>query len=133
MQKAVLTQSLMLTPEATQVTYELHQVIVGIGPINPADFVVLTIGVVVALLAIGNLVASQQHRATLTEKQCSQKIPLTTFAARKNDRIFRIAFHAAIVAIVGTMTVHVVFAIGVIVAIVVARDIRKRETIMGGK
>ncbi|WP_163567524.1 hypothetical protein [Fodinicola feengrottensis] len=43
-------------------SYEGEQVVVGVRPVDPADLVVLAIGVVVSLLSTPKFVAVRQHR-----------------------------------------------------------------------
>src|SRR6266536_5750424 len=60
-----------LPGEVEQPTVPADQV-----PVHPADFVVLAIGVVVALLGPAHLVAPEHHPDTLGEHQGGDEVPL---------------------------------------------------------
>ena len=101
-------------------------------PTNPADLVVLAIGVVVAALRIADFIAGQHQRRALREHQARQLV-LAELAAQRNDRgVVGRAFMPAIVAVVVAGAVAIVFAVGLVVLLVVAEQIRQRETVMDG-
>ena len=55
-----------------QLADELGHVVAGLAerrPVDPADLVVLAIGVVVAALAVADLVAGEQERDALRQQQ----------------------------------------------------------------
>ena len=58
------------------------------GPVDPADLVVLAVGVVVALLRAIQLVAGQQHGHALREEQRGQQVAHLA-AAQRDDRARR--------------------------------------------
>src|SRR6185312_3676845 len=71
-------------------------------PVDPADLVVLAIGVVVAALGAGKLVAGEQHRGALAEQQRRQDVPPLAVAQRLDLGIVGRAHGSAIpAAIVG--------------------------------
>ncbi len=45
-------------------------------PIHPADFVVLAVGVVVAVLGMADVISGKQHRHTLRQKQGRREVSL---------------------------------------------------------
>ena len=57
----------MLGAECNQTAREVEQAaLVGVQvPVEPADLIVLTVGVVVAVLAAAHFVAAKQHRHAL--------------------------------------------------------------------
>ena len=57
-----------LAPELNEVTDKIGKILAldaQAGPIDPADLIVLAIGIVVALLAVADFVAGEQHRYAL--------------------------------------------------------------------
>ena len=101
-------------------------------PADPADLVVLAIGVVVAVLRVADLVAGQDQRQALRQQQAGELV-LAKLAAQRHDRgIVGRAFMAAIVAVVVVGAVAIVLAVGLIVLLVVAEEIGQRETVMDG-
>src|SRR5258708_19829349 len=70
------------------VTDEIDEVVafaVEAIPIDPADFVILAIGVVVAELRVGDFVAGEDQRQTLRQQQTC-KLVSTELPAQRNDR-----------------------------------------------
>jgi len=120
------------TPKRDQRTCEREQraaVVVEL-PIDPADLVVLTIGVVVALLRPADLVAGAQHGNALREEQDREQVSLLPLAERANRRVVARALDAAIPAPVGVATVTIVLAIGLVVFALVADQIVQGEAVV---
>ena len=84
-------------------------------PIQPSNRVILTIAVVVALLAVAELVARQQHGCTVGKEQRGKQGFGGVGAVFQNRHIFGFAFDAVVVADVFVMPVAVVFAVGMVV------------------
>ena len=101
-------------------------------PIQPSYRVVLTIAVVVALLAVTELVIRQQHGRAVGKEQRGKQGFGGVGAVFQNCRIFGFAFDAVVVADVFVMPVAVVFAVGVVVFFVVADQITQRKAVMRG-
>ena len=103
-----------------------------IFPADPADLVVLAIGVVVAVLRVADFVAGQHQRRALRQQQAGELV-LAQLAPQRGDRgIVGRAFMAAIVAVIVAGAVAIVLAVGLVVLFVVAEQIRQRETVMDG-
>src|SRR5262249_19433719 len=101
-------------------------------PIDPADLIVLAVGIVVAVLRIADLVAGEQQRRTLREQEAGELV-LPQLAAQRDDiGIVGRALDAAIVAVIVVGAVAIVLAIGLVVLLVVAEEIHQRETVMHG-
>ena len=101
-------------------------------PADPADLVVLAIGVVVADLRVADFVAGEHQRRALRQQQAGELV-LPQLAAQRDDvGIVGRAFMAAIVAVVVVGAVAIVLAIGLVVLLVVAEEIGQRETVMDG-
>src|SRR5947208_16431829 len=65
-------------------------------PVKPTDVVVLTIGVVIAVLCSTPLISAAEHRHALGEEECRAKIAALPVAPRVNLRLIGRAFGAAI-------------------------------------
>ena len=104
----------------------------GLRPIHPANLVILAIGVVVAVLAVADLVARQQQRYALREEQACELITLSPPAHRENRRIVGYTFHAAIGAQIIVRSIAIVFAVGQIVLVLVADQVFEREAVVHG-
>src|SRR5437870_5803644 len=115
-----------------QLSREIQKLLVlfVVPPIEPADLVVLTISVVIALLRSSPLVATQKHRHALRKKKCGQEIPPLPFAQRVNLGVVGWTFDAAIPGEIVVVAVIVPVAVQFIVLFVVADQIVQRETIM---
>jgi len=88
--------------------------------------------VVVAVLAIADLVAGQDQRQALGQQQ-ARELVFPKLAAKCDNRcVVGRAFMAAIVAVIVVRAVTVFLAITLIVLFIVAEQVRQRETIMDG-
>ena len=101
-------------------------------PVDPADLVVLAISVVVAALAVADLVAGKKNRNALREQQARELIRAKLPAERQDFRIVSRPFVSAIVAEIVVGAVAVVLAVGFVVLLVVDDEIRQREAVMDG-
>ena len=101
-------------------------------PVEPADLVVLAIGVVVAALRAPDLVAHQQHRRPEREQGQGQEVLDLAVAQRLDGGIVGRPFDAAIPAEVVVGAVAVVFAVCFVVLAVVRDQIVEREAVVAG-
>src|SRR5260370_4079245 len=101
-------------------------------PVDPACFVVLAVGIVVAVLAIADFIAGQNQRQALREQQTGKLVLPKLSAKGCYRRIVGRAFMAAIGAVVLVGAVAIVLAIGLVVLFVVAEQIRQCEAVMHG-
>ena len=101
-------------------------------PVEPAQFVVLAIGIVVALLGSADFIAGEQHRHALRQQQGGQQIAFLAPAQRVHLGIVGRALDAAVPAQVVVVAVAVVLAVGLVVFLVVADEIVEREAVVGG-
>jgi len=92
-------------------------------PAKPADFVVMTIGVVVTVLAAPKLVARQKHRRAMRYEQCGQDIALLTFANFVDVRILGWSFDAVVAGAIVIGSIRVVLSIGFVVLSVVRNKV----------
>src|SRR5690606_12748628 len=72
-QKAALAQVGESAAQLDQVANKPGQLMVLRRPVNPPQFVILRVGIVVALLAVAKFVAGQQHGHTLGKQQGGQQ------------------------------------------------------------
>ena len=81
---------------------EVEEVFLLVGqlPVQPGDFVVLAVGVVVAVLRVAELVAGEQHRHAWREQQRRQEVALLPLAQLDDRRIVGRPFDAAVPAVV---------------------------------
>src|SRR5207249_10126992 len=63
-------------------------------PVKPTDVVLLTIGVVIAVLCSTPLISAAEHRHASGNKACREKIAALPVAQRVNLRVFGRAFGA---------------------------------------
>src|SRR5581483_10333365 len=101
-------------------------------PIEPADLIVLTVGIVVPALGAAKLISRQKHGSALGEEQRPEEIALLTLAQCVDRRILRRALRAAVPGAVVAAAVAVPLAIRLIVLLVVTHEIVQGEAIVGG-
>ena len=75
-QKPAAAQDRIFVAQRRQLLHKADQGPVSLLclPVDPADFVVLAIGIVVALLGAGELVAGEQHRRALRQQQGAKEV-----------------------------------------------------------
>src|SRR5262245_45480687 len=84
-------------------------------PVVVADLVVLTVRVVVAALSPADLVASEQHRRALSQKQRGQQIARALSAELSNGGVRRLALDARVPRSIVVGTVAAVLAVRFVV------------------
>ena len=92
----------------------------------------MAIGIVIAHLAVQELVACKQHRNALAKQQNRKDILCLLFSELQDAVVFGFALHTTIEAVVFIAAVQVVFAIGQIMFFVVAEQVMQRKTVMAG-
>src|SRR5262249_8845932 len=100
------------------------------GPIHPAGRIVLAIGVVVAALAVADLVSRQQHWYALRQHEAGQEIAPQLAPQLENLGIIRWSLHPAIRAVIFIRAVAIVLAVGLVVLALVADEIGEREAVV---
>ena len=100
-------------------------------PVKPTDVVVLTIGVVVAVLCPTPLISAAEHRHALGKKQCREKIAALPVAQHVNLRLIGRTFDAAIPRLIIIVAVAVFVVVQLVVFFVVADQVVQCESIMG--
>src|SRR5579862_4086154 len=112
-------------PEAQHVSMLLL-----LGPIQPADFVVLAISVVISTLSISCFIARNKHRYATRKHQDRRKVANLLLAQLLNSGILRLALHPTVPTQVFVVAVVVAFSVGFIMFAVVRNQIVQRKTIM---
>ncbi len=101
-------------------------------PIQPGDFIVLAIGVVVAPLRSPDLIPARQHRDAPGQEQRGQQISFLLLAAVVDLRIVGWAFDAVVVAVIVVGAVAIVFHVGLVVFVIVADQILQSKSVVAG-
>src|SRR6478752_5534179 len=94
-------------------------------PVEPADLVVLAVGVVVAPLSAAELVTSQQQWYARREQQSRKKRPLLPSAQREHVGIAGWPLSSAVPR-------AVVLCVGLVVLVVVGDQVGQREAVVHG-
>ena len=102
------------------------------GPVEPARFIVLGIGIVVAALASPSFVAHEDHRHANGKDGDGEKILHLPIAQLLYGRIVGWTFDAAIPAAIVIRAVSVVLAIGFIVLPVIGNKVVESEPVVAG-
>ncbi len=99
-------------------------------PVDPADLVVLTVGVVVAKLAAAHLVAGEEVGSALGEQQGGDQVAFLLLAQVVDARIQGRPLDAVVAGEVVAVAVAVILAVGLIVALVVGDQILQGEAVV---
>ena len=97
-----------MLPQTPQSADKLRHIVFAAEPrpIDPADLVVLAIGVVVAALAVADLVAGQDQRHALREQQGGSRLRRCCWRSRGDLRLVGRPLGAAIGAVVVVRSVR---------------------------
>src|SRR6201999_1494483 len=98
----------------------------------PAGLVVLAIGIVVAGLRVGDLIAGENQRQALRQQQRGERVLAQLPAQRDDLGIVGRSLMTAIVAVIVVGAVAIGLAVGFVVLLVVAEEIGQRKTVMYG-
>ena len=104
----------------------------GQVPVDPTGRVILTPGVIVALLAAAEFVAGNQHRYPLGEKEDHRQGSDASGPQSQNFFIGGWSFHPAVPALVVIVAVPVVLPVAQVVLLIVADQIGQGEPIVAG-
>src|SRR6266478_932443 len=125
----------MIFPEGNHPLEEPENVLVGseLTPIQPSNFVILVIGIVVAKLGIQELVPSPKHRRTVRQEEETAEILYLLAAQRADSRgDSLIPFLSTIPTVVRISAVLIIISVLPIVLAVIRDKIDKREAVVGG-
>ena len=103
----------MLRAEMNQPFREFEKLLLFVGqtPAEPADFIVLTIGIVVAVLRPAKLVAAANHRHALREEQRREHVAALLATQRVDFFVIGRPFGAAIPRMIIIVAVVVILAV----------------------
>src|SRR5688572_22924403 len=102
------------------------------GPVVPADFVVLGVGVVVASLSAIDLVAAKEHGDALGEHQRGKEVALLLMPQGIDLRVVRLTLDAAIPAQILIPSITVGFAVRQVALACVGDEVMQSEAVVGG-
>ena len=92
-------------------------------PVEPTEFVVLTVSVVVSVLSVAKFVATANHGHALRTQQRGDEVAFLFLTQLVNVGVVRLAFFATVPADVVIVAVTVVFTVGHVVLVVVAHQV----------
>src|ERR1700686_2330325 len=100
-------------------------------PIQPADFVVLVIRVVVSELCIQELVTGPEHRDAVREHEKAEEV-FSLFPAKCQNLLWRalVSFVSAVPTVIRVHTVLIVMTVFPVVFLIVRNQVVEREAIM---
>src|SRR5579883_678950 len=114
-----------LFPEAEQVPVFLRQ-----RPVEPADRVVLAVGIVIALLRAPDFVAGYKHRNAAGQQERGGEVPDLPVAEGLDGGVAGNALHAAVPAQVVVDAVAIALAIRLVVFVVIRDQIVESEAVV---
>ena len=119
----------MLFAESNDIFEKLEELLVQpqIVPVEPGDFIVLTIAVVVAVLCIAEFVSGKDHRRAAAAHQNSDGIAHHLVSELLYNGIVRGTLHAAVPAPVIVCAVRIVPAVCLIVLVVVGKQVTEER------
>ncbi len=112
---------------------EQFGVVVDLVPVEPGQFVVLAVGVVVALLGPADLVAGEQHRDALAGEEDGEGVLHLPGAQLVDRGVVGGALGAAVPAVVVVGAVVVALAVGLVVLVVVGDQVGEGEAVVRGQ
>src|SRR5262245_30031687 len=101
-------------------------------PVKPGQLVILAIRIVIALLTMAEIIASEEHRHPLRQQQGGHEVAHLLPTQGLNDRIISGAFNATVPAIVVIGPILVILAIRFIVFVVITDQVVEREAVVAG-
>ena len=133
-EKAAAVQHRTCMPDVRQLAGEIVQLLLFGSPVpgKPTGFIVLAVGVVVAMLGAAVFIAAAQHGHALAEQQRSQEVAFLAGAQLVCGFVWGFAFRAEVPAFVLVMAVAAVFAIGLVVFFLVGHQVVQRVAVVGG-
>src|SRR4051794_37108364 len=122
----------MTFPQCDHTLHKREQLAILISrfPIEPAYFIVLTIGIVVAQLGVADLVSSQQHGHALGEQESSDKIAGLLQAQGIDCSVIGRSLYSTVPTAVAVCAIAIVFAISLVMFFVVANQVTQGETVV---
>ena len=124
----------MVASQLNQFLRELEQLLLLVSalPCQPADLVILAIGVVVSALRPCPFVTRADHRHALRKQKCGEQITPLPTAQFVDIGIIRRALGPVIPGMIIVVAVLIVLAVRFVVFVVIADEIVEREAIVRG-
>src|SRR6187402_9666 len=119
----------MLPPQLEHTAGKLVQLALLV---QPAQLIVLTVGIVVAALRASKLIARNQHRRALRQEQRREQVPPLARAQQAHLWILAWALCPAIPRVLVIVAVLVALAVGVVVLVIVADEIAEGKAVVCG-
>src|SRR5208283_1676556 len=127
------TQRRMRLPERNQAFEKAEYVLIRLEltPIQPADFVVLVIRVVVSELCVQEFVTSPKHRDAVREHEEAEEV-LSLFPAKCQNLLWRalVSFVSAVPTVIRVHTVLIVMTVFPVVFLIVRNQVVEREAVV---
>src|ERR1700685_2349127 len=99
-------------------------------PIEPIRLVVMTVGIVIAMLRSPNLIAHREHRQTKRKRGDGEKVLHLTVPESFGCRIIRRTLDTTVPTSIIISAVAVVFAVGLVVFLVVRDQVVECESVV---
>ena len=134
-QFSVRPQNRMLPSEANQHLPEIEYLLVllPLAPVQPGDGIVLTIGIIIPLLGIPELISHKNQRCGLGQHQQTHGVFYLSDAKLLHSLPARPAFLPAVPAAVTVASVPVIFPIGFVMFMVIRNKVCQGKTIIIGQ
>ena len=111
---------------------EASDVFIQKFPIEPSDFIIQPVGIVVAFLRAQELIAAEQHRHSLTQHQSKDEVFRLPNAFSNDAGIVGLAFAAEVYTKIFGGAVAAVMSVFVIVLFIIANKVVQGETVVSG-
>src|ERR1700745_3687488 len=123
----------MRLPERNHAFKEPEYVLIRLelAPIEPANFVVLVVGIVVSELGIQEFVSSPEHRDAVREHEQAEEV-FSLFPAKCQNLGWRalVSFVSAVPTVIRVHTVLIVMTVFPVVFLIVRKQVVEREAVV---
>ena len=121
-------------PNPNEPLGEFQQVRVGVHeiPVDPGQFIVLTVNIIIALLGAGYFVTVGNHGGALRQQEGGEEVTALLVPQLVDGRVVGGAFHATVPRPVMGFPIPIVFPIGQVVLGIVADQVVEGEPVVGG-
>src|SRR5262249_36862617 len=109
---------------------KFNQIAILARPIDPRNFVVLAIGVVVTALSSSQFVTGEDHGGALRQHQAYQYVALLTGAQRIDCGVLGRPLNSAIPRSIVTLAIAILFAVRLVVFLAERHQIMEGESVM---
>ena len=113
-----------------QLRHEILQPGIGLLPVQPGQFVILTVRIVIAVLRLTEFITGDQHRRSLRKYQRRQQGPFQLLATQDDFPQDGFPLLPAIPAEIVIRSIPIVLAVGLIMLVVVTDKVFHGESVM---